>query len=64
MLGLLPAYRAGELLPVHAAGVTVANRSHFDMQRFIEVGKANDPNVITGWLGRHLATVPPLRGAA
>jgi uncharacterized protein (DUF1501 family) len=61
MLGLLPAYRAGELLAVHAVGVTVANRSHFDMQRFIEVGKANDPNVITGWLGRHLATVPPLR---
>ena len=61
MLGLLPAYRAGELLAVHAAGVTVANRSHFDMQRFIEVGKANDPNLITGWLGRHLATVPPLR---
>ena len=64
MLGLLPAYRAGELLPVHAAGVTVANRSHFDMQRFIEVGKANDPNLITGWLGRHLATVPPLRSDA
>jgi uncharacterized protein (DUF1501 family) len=61
MLGLLPAYRAGQLLAVHAAGVTVANRSHFDMQRFVEVGKANDPNVITGWLGRHLATVPPLR---
>ena len=61
MLGLLPAYRAGELLAVHACGVTVANRSHFDMQRFIEVGKANDPNLITGWLGRHLATVPPLR---
>lgn len=64
MLGLLPAYRAGELLPVHAAGVTVANRSHFDMQRFVEVGKANDPSLITGWLGRHLATVPPLRSDA
>lgn len=64
MLGLLPAYRAGELLAVHAAGVTVANRSHFDMQRFIEVGKANDPNLITGWLGRHLASVPPLRTTA
>ena len=64
MLGLLPAYRAGELLAIHAAGVTVANRSHFDMQRFIEVGKANDPNLITGWLGRHLATVPPLRDDA
>ena len=64
MLRLLPAYRAGQLLPIHAAGVTVANRSHFDMQRYIEVGKAADPNVITGWLGRHLATVPPLRTSA
>ncbi len=31
------------------------------MQRFIEVGKANDVNLITGWLGRHLATTPPTR---
>ena len=64
MAGLLPAYRAGQLLVTHATGVTVANRSHFDMQRFIEVGKANDPNLITGWLGRHLASVPPLRTTA
>ncbi|AHG91937.1 protein of unknown function DUF1501 [Gemmatirosa kalamazoonensis] len=61
---LVPAYKAGQLLVVHAAGVTVANRSHFDMQRFIEVGKANDPNLITGWLGRHLASVPPVRTSA
>jgi uncharacterized protein (DUF1501 family) len=64
MAGLLPAYRAEQLLVTHATGVTVSNRSHFDMQRFIEVGKANDPNLITGWLGRHLASVPPLRTAA
>jgi uncharacterized protein (DUF1501 family) len=64
MAALLPAYKAGQLLAIHAAGVTISNRSHFDMQRYIEVGKANDPNVITGWLGRHLATVPPLRTSA
>ena len=64
MAGLLPAYRAGNLLVTHATGVTVANRSHFDMQRFIEVGKPNDPNLITGWLGRHLTAVPPLRTSA
>ena len=64
MAGLLPAYQAGQLLVTHATGVTVANRSHFDMQRFIEVGKANDPNLITGWLGRHLAAVPPIRSTA
>jgi uncharacterized protein (DUF1501 family) len=64
MSALLPAYAAKQLLVIHAAGVTVANRSHFDMQRFIEIGKANDPNLITGWLGRHLATVPPARSGA
>ena len=64
MAGLLPAFQARQLLVTHATGVTVANRSHFDMQRFIEVGKANDPSLITGWLGRHLATVPPLRTSA
>jgi uncharacterized protein (DUF1501 family) len=64
MAALLPAYRSGQLLVTHATGVTVANRSHFDMQRFVEVGKANDPALLTGWLGRHLASVPPLRTAA
>jgi uncharacterized protein (DUF1501 family) len=64
MAALLPAFTAKQLLLLHATGVTVANRSHFDMQRFIEVGKANDPNLITGWLGRHLATVPPARTGA
>ena len=44
---------------VHAAGLTDKSRSHFDAQRFMEVGKAADPNIATGWLGRHLATVPP-----
>jgi uncharacterized protein (DUF1501 family) len=64
MTALLPAYKAGQLLLVHAVGVTVVNRSHFDMQRFIEIGKANDPTLITGWLGRHLASVPPMRTSA
>jgi uncharacterized protein (DUF1501 family) len=64
MAALLPAFRANQLLITHATGVTVANRSHFDMQRFIEVGKANDPTLITGWLGRHLASVPPMRSTA
>ena len=56
MLGLLPAYTAGELLVVHGAGLSFSSRSHFDAQRFIEVGKAADLTVNTGWLARHLAT--------
>ncbi len=61
MAGLLPAYRAGDLLVMHAAGQRTNNsRSHFDAQRFMEVGKPADPDLTSGWLGRHLATVPPM----
>ena len=61
MGGLVPAYQAGQLLVVHATGSVDPSRSHFDAQKFIEVGKPRDPSVVTGWLGRHLATVPPMR---
>ena len=37
------------------------SRSHFDAQRYMEVGKPADPSLVTGWLGRHLASVPPLK---
>ncbi len=60
MTPLLDAYNAGQLLFVHATGITNANRSHFDAQRYMEIGKWNDPTLFTGWLGRHLATAPPL----
>jgi uncharacterized protein (DUF1501 family) len=63
MLGLLPAYLATDLLVVHATGLLDKSRSHFDAQRWMEVGK-KDPDVVTGWLGRHLATVPPIRSDA
>lgn len=62
--GLAPAlgsltepYNAGKLAIVHASGYKVSSpsRSHFDAQRFFEVGKFNDPTIFTGWLGRHLA---------
>jgi uncharacterized protein (DUF1501 family) len=61
MSALVPAFQAGQLLWVHGAGLTNTTRSHFDAQRFIEVGKAADPNLVTGWLGRHLATSTPMR---
>ena len=54
--GMWPAYQAGELLIVHGTGLSYSSRSHFDAQHFIEVGKANDLSLSTGWLGRHLAT--------
>ncbi|MGQ0766883.1 MAG: DUF1501 domain-containing protein [Gemmatimonadota bacterium] len=61
---LVPAYQAGNLLVVHGAGLTFNTRSHFDAQHFMEVGKANDVSVNTGWLGRHLATSSPIRNGA
>ena len=64
MSSLVPAFQAGNLLVVHGAGLVFNTRSHFDAQRFIEVGKAQDPNLVTGWLGRHLATSTPMRSGA
>jgi uncharacterized protein (DUF1501 family) len=62
MAGLVPAYTAQDLLIVHATGLQTNNtRSHFDAQRYMEVGKPADPNLITGWLGRHLASIPPFK---
>lgn len=61
---LVPAYQNGDLLVVHATGSIDPSRSHFDAQRFMEVGKPRDPNVVTGWLGRHLATSTPMRSNA
>ena len=52
------------LAVVDGSGLTYSTRSHFDAQRFMEVGKSNDPTVNTGWLGRHLATSTPVRADA
>lgn len=59
MAALMPAYNNGHLLFVHATGSTDSSRSHFDAQRFMEVGKPADPTISTGWLGRHLASSAP-----
>ena len=64
MAGLLPAFTLKDLLVVHATGQLNVSRSHFDAQRYMEVGKPVDPTVVTGWLGRHLASIPPLKPTA
>ncbi len=64
MAPLMPAYTAGDLLVAHATGSVDPSRSHFDAQRYIEIGKPQDLNLSTGWLGRHLATVTPMRTTA
>jgi uncharacterized protein (DUF1501 family) len=60
MMGLHQAYLDGKLLFVHACGSMDPTRSHFEAQRFMEVGKPQDPSLGTGWLGRHLSTVGPM----
>lgn len=68
MLPLLPAYQNGHLALVHAVGSKNWSRSHFDAQRWMETSDKDNVNANSGWLGRHLATVPekvpgsPMRG--
>jgi len=62
--GLMPAWSDGKLLLVQAAGMTNASKSHFDAQRSMEVARLNDPTLSTGWLGRHLSSVDPMRADA
>lgn len=64
MAQLLEPYQTGNLAFVHATGLVANNRSHFDSQHFMELGVAGNPNVSTGWLGRHLASVAPLNATA
>jgi uncharacterized protein (DUF1501 family) len=64
MAALLPAYQSKQLLVVHATGSTDPSRSHFDAQFYMEVGKPGDKNIVTGWLGRHLASRPPAKANA
>ena len=64
MAPLMPAYSSGDLLVAHATGSVDTSRSHFDAQRYMEVGVPRDSSVATGWLGRHLATSTPLRSTA
>lgn len=64
MAALHEAYKAKHLAVVHAAGSIDPTRSHFDAMKFMESGKPGDISLITGWLGRHLATTPPSRADA
>ncbi len=50
-------YDAGDLSVVHAAGLTLATRSHFDAEARIEAAATGSEG--GGWLGRWLATAQP-----
>lgn len=52
--GLHALWDAGKLAIVHACGMFVDTRSHFDAQEFIELGTPGSRSVASGWLARHL----------
>ncbi len=59
---LLDVYQAGALAIVHAAGLTVSNRSHFDAQSLMEGGVPSSRQP-TGWLTRHITSSGGQSGA-
>ena len=61
MASLLPAYQAGQLLVVHAAGLNRSDALAFRRAGFMEVGVPGTRDIETGWLGRHLASKPPMK---
>jgi len=54
----LPLYSAGELAIVHAAGLPLLGRSHFDAQDLLECGANTPKGAHSGWLNRALGSAP------
>jgi uncharacterized protein (DUF1501 family) len=54
-------YRAGELLPIHAAATPYRERSHFDAQNVLETGAAAPFARNDGWLNKALGALPRAR---
>ena len=57
---LLPLYQARKLAFITAAGLDYDTRSHFDAQKFIELGTPGGTIANDGWLTRHFQTSPHL----
>lgn len=45
-----------DLAIVQAIGLPIANRSHFEAERYVELGTPGNRFTLTGWLTRHLQT--------
>jgi len=56
MSPLYDLYQQGKAGVVHAVGLNVDTRSHFDAQEYIELGTPGSKSVASGWLTRHLQT--------
>lgn len=55
---LHPLYQDGRLGIIHAVGLDFDTRSHFDAQEFIELGTPGSKSTTTGWITRHLNSLP------
>ncbi|MEO0561959.1 MAG: DUF1501 domain-containing protein [Chloroflexota bacterium] len=56
-------YDNGDLVFVHATGLTDPTRSHFDAMLQMEVGTPGDKFTATGWLGRYLQSTAERSGS-
>lgn len=56
---LLPIFKGGQMVAVHATGSPDPTRSHFDAMSYMERGTPGSYAITTGWLGRHLAAMEP-----
>lgn len=56
---LKPLYEASKLAIIHAVGSS-GSRSHFDAQKYLELGTPGIKTTMEGWLTRHLASSPAL----
>jgi uncharacterized protein (DUF1501 family) len=54
---LLPIFKGGQAVAVHATGSPDPTRSHFDAMDYMERGTPGSHSEGSGWLGRHLATL-------
>ncbi len=59
---LRPAWDAGQLALVHAAGSPHPTRSHFEAQDYMETAAVGDRSVSFGWLGRYFSAKPGAGG--
>jgi uncharacterized protein (DUF1501 family) len=51
---LLDLYQDGKAAWIHAVGLNVDTRSHFDAQEFIDLGTPGRKSTPSGWITRHL----------
>ena len=57
MARLFELFQAQKLAIVHAVGLNVNTRSHFEAQQYVETATPGVKNTGTGWVGRHMMSV-------